>query len=189
MNFFKKRKTAVAVFAAVVILFSLIGCHLSLSRACGRVEDAFFDKAELSGYDYYTAPGDQLNACLNYANRLLSVINGSDELTEGYVAVRDSRQALADALESRDISDIYAANAKLCDAVTAVDRQVQAGASLMQSHDDYDAIVSDFFSAQGVAANSPYNEYVDDFIRETVRPFPTGILRLVSFVSLPERFE
>lgn len=188
MDFFKKRQTAVAVFVLVVLVFSLIGCHISLTRACRRVENAFFDKAQLADYGHYTAPGDQLSACVNYANRLLSVINGSDALTEDYNAVKGSRQALSDALERRDISDIYTANSALYAAVSAVDEKVRAGASLRDSSDDYETIVSDFFSAQRVATESPYNEYVDTFIEDTANVFPTNILRRLAFVSLPEKF-
>lgn len=188
MAFFKSRKTAIVIFVAVVLVFSVIGCHRSLSKACRDVEDAFFDRAALADYGARTAPGEQLDECLKYANRLLSVINGSDVLTEGYAAVRDARQALSDALVSRDISDIYAANAALAAAVDGVDAQVKAGADLPPSSDDYDTIIEGFRGAQRVTAESPYNMYVDDFVQHTVRAFPTNILRTVSFVSLPERF-
>lgn len=188
MDFFKNRQTAVAVFVLVVLVFSLIGCHMSLTRACRRVESAFFDKAQLADYGHHTAPGDQLSACVNYTNRLLSVINGVEALTEDYTAVKDSRQALSDALERRDISDIYAANGALYAAVSAVDEKVRAGASLRSSSDDYETIISDFFSAQRVASESPYNEYVDTFIADTANAFPTNLLRRLSSVSLPEKF-
>lgn len=187
MEFFKKRSNAVVIFVVVVILFSLIGCHRSLSKACGQVEDTFFEKGALSGRDYYTCPGDQLANCVNYANRLLSAINGSDELTEAYAAIRDSRAALDEALEDRDISDIYEANQALVQAVSMADEQVKAGASLPEGS-DYNSIVSDFFAAQSVADSSPYNDYVDEFIDTTIHCFPTNILRALSFVSLPEKY-
>lgn len=188
MDIFKKRGTAVTVFVLAVVIFSLIGCHRSLSKACAAVEDGFFDSALLADYGDHTCPGDQINACINYANRLLSVINGADALADSYAAVRDSRQALADAMQSGDISDIYAANQTLYQAVSDLDAEVQSGASLPESNDDYASIVSDFFSAQRVISASAYNDYVDDFIQTTIRPFPTNVLRALSFVSLPEKF-
>ena len=188
MDFLKNRKAAVAIFVAVVVVFSLIGCHISLNRACRGVENVFFDRTQYSGYDYFTAPGDQLNACVNYANRLLSVINGSDALTEDYTAVLESSLALSEALERRDISEIYTANSALSAAVSAADEKVRAGAPLRDSSDDYETIVSDFFSAQRVAAQSPYNDIVDAFISGTANAFPTGILRRLAFVRLPEKF-
>lgn len=189
MEIFKSRKTAVAVFVLVVIVFTLIGCHRSLSKACAHVEEAFFDRDMLAGYGTHTAPGDQLENCLKLSNRLLSVIGGSDALSAEYTAVAEARQLLAETLESRDISDIYDTNALLVLAVYGVDEKVQSGVSLPESYDDYDSIVSDFFSAQRVVSESPYNDYVDDFIRTTVRPFPTNLLRLASFTALPEKFE
>jgi hypothetical protein len=189
MEALKKRQNAIGIFVAVVVVFTLIGCHRSLSKVCRQVETAFMDKGALSAEGYYTSPGDQLANCVKYANRLLSVINGSEALSDSYAAIRDSRLALDDALESQDISDIYAANEALVEAVTQADALVQAGAALPESNDDYDTIVSDFFAAENVAAQSPYNDYVDDFIRTTIRPFPTNILRVLSFVSLPEKYE
>ena len=188
MDLFKRRSTAVVIFVVTVVLFSLIGCHLSLSRACRAAESAFFDRTRLVDYGSHTAPADQLEDCVKYANRLLSVINGSSALTEEYDALYKARQDLADALEGRDISDIAAANAALTAAVEAVDARVKAGAALPPSNDDYDAIVSDYFSAQRVAASSGYDDYIDDFIRTDIRPFPTNILRPLCFVSMPEKF-
>lgn len=189
MDFFKKRKNAVTIFIIVVIVFTLLGCHRSLSKKCREAEEAFFDKTPLVSYGAYTAPADHLENCVRLANRLLSVIGGSEEFTNGYSAVLSARQLLSDALASGDISDIYDANQLLVLAVSAVDAQVQLGAKLPESNDDYYAIISDFNEAQRVVSESPYNDYVDDFIRTNVKPFPTGLLRVLSFTRLPEKFE
>ena len=190
MGFLKKRQTAVAVFVVVVAAFSLIGCHRSLGREVRRVERAFFDKALLTSYNAYTAPAEQLENCLKLSNRLLSVINGADALDGEYAAVASARQALSDALSAGDISDIYDANTVLAEAVSSVEGQISAGGvTLPESSDDYRAIVSDFGSAQRVAAQSPYNDHVDGFIAGTVNRFPTNILRALSFTPLPEKFE
>ena len=138
MDFFKKRQSAVVVFVAVVALFSLIGCHLSLGRACRHVEEAFFDKALLADYNTYTCPGDQLDNCVKLSNRLLSVINGQEALSGEYEAVLQARLSLDQALDAGDISDIYDANAALVSAVAAVDEQVtMADMPLHESSDDY----------------------------------------------------
>lgn len=190
MDFFKKRQNAIVVFVVVVVLFSLIGCHRSLGRRCEQVEEAFFDKALLADYSTYTCPGDQLDNCVKLANRLLSVINGQEALSGEYEAVLQARLSLDQALDAGDISDIYDANAALVSAVAAVDEQVtMADMPLPESSDDYGSIISDFYSAQRVLSESPYNSYVDDFISGTVRHFPTNILRLLSFTALPEKFE
>lgn len=190
MELFKKRSAALAVFVAVVIVFTLIGCHRSLGKACQGAEDAFFDKTLLADYGVYTSPGDQLEYCVKLANRLLSVINGQEALSSEYASVRDARQALSEALNTGDISDIYDANAVLVLAVSAVDEQVTlADMPLPESSDDYDSIMADFRSAQRVADESPYNTLVDDFIFSTIRPFPTNLLRVFSVTSLPEKYE
>ncbi len=71
----------------------------------------------------------------------------------------------------------------------AVEELVNAGAVLPESNDDYETILSDFYSAQSVAANSAYNDYVDQFASTTLRAFPTNTLRRLAFVSAPEKFE
>ncbi|MCD7844788.1 MAG: hypothetical protein LUG57_02865 [Oscillospiraceae bacterium] len=189
MEALKKRQTAVIIFVLVVVLFTLIGCHRSLTKACDEIEAAFFDKTQLAAEGYYTRPGDQLENCVKYANRLLSVINAADWSDQVYDALTQARQALADALDDGDISDIYDANQALVAAVEAVESLVNAGAALPESSDDYDTILADFYSAQSVAANSAYNDYVDEFTGPTLRAFPTNILRRLAFVSAPEKFE
>ncbi len=187
MALLKKRGTAVAVFVIVVVVFTLIGCHRSLGRACARVEDAFFTHGALSEYGAYSAPAEQLGNCVKLANRLLSVIH-TDAYADSYDAILTARQDLADALEKRSIPDIYSANTVLVREVSALDAKIDRSA-LPPSSDDYAVIVSDLFSAQRVVNESPYNAYVDSFIESTVRPFPTDILRRLSFTALPDKYE
>ena len=190
MELLKKRGTAIAVFVVIVIAFTLIGCHRSLGRACRQVEEAFFTRGMLSDYGAYTAPADQLENCVRLSNRLLSVINDEAHAAH-YEAVLEARQALDDALASRRIGAIYDANAALVAAVSALDEQVGStgAAGLPLSSDDYGAIIQDLNSAQRVLNESPYNDYAETFIEETVRRFPTDILRVLSFTALPEKFE
>ena len=188
MEFLKKRGSAIVIFAAVVVVFSLLGCHRSLSKACRSVEEGFFTPENNATDNYYTCPGDQLGYCVKYANRLMAVISGCDELTENYAAVRDARQALDETLQGGGISDVYQANEALKKAVSDVEAQVSAGAQLPQTNDDYDTIVSDFTSAEALAARSGYNDSVDSFVRNTINVFPTDILRALTGVKLPEKF-
>ena len=188
MEFFKKRKNAIVIFVAVVVVFSLIGCHLSLSRACRQVEAAFFDKSLLHQDGYYTCPGDQLENCIKLTNRLLSVIGTDGEWAEAYDALNSGRYALEDALRDRDIRRIANNNQVLVDAVAAVESLVAAGASLPDSYDDYDAILADFHSAQNVLDSNAYNAHVMAFWKEVLTPFPTNILRHLAFVTPPETF-
>ena len=188
MNFFKQRKNAIAVFVAVVVLFSLIGCHLSLSRAVHRAEAAFFDKTLLRTDGYYTCPADQLEICVALSNRLLSVIGQDGQWAGVYDGLNSSRLALDGALRDRDIKRIASTNQSLVEAVAAVEATVASGAVLPDSNDDYDAIIADFHSAQSVLDNNAYNAHIMAFWKDTLTPFPTNILRHLAFVAPPETF-
>ncbi len=188
LAFFKKRSTAIGVFILVVLVFSLLGCHLSLSRACRQAEEAFFDRSKLQVEGYYTCPGDQLEQSLKLANRLLSVIGSEGEWAAPYEALRAARLELDAALDRRDIPAIAAANQSLAEAVAAVESLHDAGASLPDSNDDYDAIVSDFASAQAVLDAPAYNEHILAFREDVLSRFPTNLLRRLTFVKAPETF-
>ena len=188
MNFFKKRRNAVAVFVVVVILFSLIGAHRSIRGICRQAEDAFFDKSLLHQDGYYTCPADQLKNCLALTNRLLSVIGSDGQWEAAYTDLYNNRLALDKALAGRDIPDIFITNVSLIDAVAQVEAVKTAGAPLPDSYDDFDAIVSDFYSAEAEAADPAYNAHIQNFIADTLSAFPTNILRRLTFVPLPDSY-
>lgn len=179
MNALKSRRTAIAVFVVVVIVFSLLGCHRSLNRRCRMVEQGFFS-GEL------TAPATQLNEAAKYANRILAVINGvlDDSL---YTAVLESRIDLLDALDARDIA---AANATSRDLAAAVDAAAQAAEGYeFNTTEDIHELLDGFDGAMRVAYGSSYNEDVDQFMETVANRFPTNILRYIAFVDMPERLE
>lgn len=190
MDLLKNRKTAIAIFIVVVIAFSLIGCRLSFSKACDTIELAFYDRAAITAddvYGYYSAPASHLNYCARYANRLLSIVSGHvpEELYNG---VYESRAALLDALGTGDISDMYDAYTALTEAVEAL-HETAGTMTFSDTSDDYDTVYADFISASQAAGESGYNLYVDEFIQNTANQFPTSILRRLTGVELPEKFE
>lgn len=188
MELIKKRTTAIAVFIVVVLVFSLLGCHLSLSRACRQAEEAFFDRSKLQAEGYYTCPGDQLEASVKLAGRLLTVIGSDGPWAESYEALRTARLSLDAALDERDIPAIGAADQALVEAVADVKAVKASGASLPASHDDYDQIIADFDSAQAVLDDPAYNEYILSFREDVLGAFPTNFLRHLAFVQAPETF-
>lgn len=189
MDFFKKRSTAIGVFVVVVILFSLIGCHLSLGRACRKAEAAFFDRSLLRDAGSYSCPGDHLKNCADLANRLLSVVGGDNEPYAGaYEQLRAARLDLLDALESRDIPAAGAASQSLAEAVEAVKAVKASGAALSESYDDYEQIIADLDGAQAALDNNGYNDYILAFREDVLDRFPTGLLRHLAFVDAPETF-
>lgn len=179
MSALTRRRTAIAVFVAVAIVFSLIGCHRSLSRRVREVEDNFF-----SGQ--LTAPATQLNECAKYANRVLSAISGAvDDAV--YTAVADSRRELIDALDARDISAAHAAAVALA---AAVDQAAQAAdGKTLDTTEDIHSLLADFDGALRVAFDSDYNLEVERFMETVANRFPTNILRHLAFVAMPEGFE
>ena len=188
MDFFKKRSVAIAVFVVVVAVFTFVGAHRSLNRACRQAEAAFFDASLLQAEDYHTCPGDQLSFCVDYANRLLSVIGQDGPWAEPYEALRAARRDLDNALKARDIPAVAAANQALVEAVSQVEAAADSGAPLPESHDDYDAIVSDFHSAQSVLADPAYSEHILAFREDVLGGFPASILRYLTSVKAPETF-
>ena len=189
MSFFKKRSTAIGVFVVVVVVFSLIGCHLSLSRACRKAEDAFFDKSLLRDEGAYSCPADHLENCVDLTNRLLSVVgSGNEAYAEVYEQLRSARLGLIDALDSRDIPAIAKASQALSEAVEAVKAAKASGAPLSDSHDDYDAIIADLDGARAALDDSGYNAHILAFREDVLGKFPTNLLRHLAFVDAPETF-
>lgn len=179
MNALKSRKTAIAVFVAVVLVFSLLGFRLSFDRRCRSIERTFFA-------DTLTAPGSQLAECIKYANRILAAIQG--QLDDSYyTAVRDSRAALADALETQDVAAASAANTALVAAVN--DAAEAAGGLTLDTVEDWALLLSEFAGAERVAAASDYNETVERFVENTAERFPASMLRHIVSVELPAKFE
>ena len=188
MSLLKKRSFAVVIFVLVVVVFTLIGSHMSLTRACEKAEAAFFDKSLLQSEDYHTCPGDQLENCVDLGARLLSVIGDDGPWEAAYGALSQSRRALADALDDQDIPAIGAADQAFAEAVEAVKAAAQAGAPIRDSSDDYDAIISDLDRAQAILDDPAYNEHIQAFRDKELNAFPAGILRRLTGVKAPETF-
>ncbi len=172
----------------MVVVFSLVGSHLSLTKACREAEAAFFDRSLLHADGYYTCPGDQLTARVDLTNRLLSVIGSDGQWAGTYETLRDARAALIQALDSRDIPAIAQANEQLETAVLEVRTMAEGGAPLDDSHDDWEAILSDLASAQALVDDPAYNEHILAFREEVLSPFPANILRHLTGVRAPETF-
>ena len=188
MAVFKKRSTAIAVFVLVVVVFSLLGCRLSLDRACRKAEAAFFDADLLHADGYYTCPGDQLEHCVDYATRLLTVIGTDGEWADTHEALVQARLGLMDALDARNIPDAAAADQALAEAVAQAEAVKAAGAPMPASYDDFDTIVADFHGAQAVLDDPAYSEHILAFREDVLDAFPASILRHLLGVRAPETF-
>lgn len=198
MEMLKKRKTALWIFIAVVLVFTWIGSHRSLAKLCDSAEELFFDRellieerktmdltdgSALPVEGYYSAPADHLKNCADYANRILSLIN--DDVSEDvYNEIRDSRRDLVDALAARDISDIFDAQTELYAQVTQLDEQV-----ITNNYDDFNSVYTDFINANHAAENSGYNQIIDHIMTTELGQFPANLLRVLTGVEPPEKYE
>lgn len=206
MKILQNRKLAIAFFIVIVIVFTLLGSHRSLSRASEQVEEAFFNKEVLSqkraefqdfqsrGFDglgsytlamegYYSAPAAHLEDCVDYANRILSLIK-DDVSEQTYNEIYESRRTLIAALESRDISDIYDAQTQLYKHIMQLDENI-----VTNNYDDFISVRVDFINADDTAKDSGYNQCVDYFMITEMNRFPANILRRLTSVDTPEKYE
>jgi len=206
LKILQNRKFAIVVFFLVAIVSTLLGSHNSLSRASEQVEEAFFHKEVLSqrraefqdfqnrGFDglgsytlamegYYSAPAAHLEDCVDYANRILSLIK--DDVSEQiYNEIYESRRTLIAALESRDISDIYDAQEKLYEYIMQLDENI-----VTNNYDDFISVRVDFMNADDTAKDSGYNQCVDYFMITEMNRFPANTLRHLTSVDMPEKYE
>lgn len=206
MKILQNRKLAIAFFIVIVIVFTLLGSHRSLSRASEQVEEAFFNKEVLSqkraefqdfqsrGFDglgsytlamegYYSAPAAHLEDCADYTNRILSLIK-DDVSEQTYNEIYESRRTLIAALESRDISDIYDAQTQLYKHIMQLDENI-----VTNNYDDFISVRVDFINADDTAKDSGYNQCVDYFMITEMNRFPANILRRLTSVDTPEKYE
>lgn len=179
MTFLKNRKIAILIFIVVVVVFSLIGGHRSLQKACSEIEDAFYSET----FSAYTTPAEQLNYAADYANRLLSIVR-DDVSQDVYDAIAGSRRTLLDALETEDISAAFDASTALETAVLALEGDV-----ITNNYDDYDSVRSDLLSALSAADTMGYNDYVDKFCKTTLETFPANLIAALTGVDTPEKYE
>lgn len=206
MKIQRSRKFAIGFFVVIVIVFTLLGSHRSLSRLTGQVEDAFYNKkifserraefleAQSRGFDglgsytltmegYYSAPASHLDDCVDYANRILALIK--DDVSEDtYNEIYESRRTLIAALESMDISDIYDAQAQLYEYIMQIDENI-----VTNNYDDFISVRADFINADSTAKKSGYNQCVDYFMITEMNRFPANILRRLTSVDMPEKYE
>ena len=206
MKILQSRKLAIVFFVVIVIVFTLLGSHRSLSRASEQVEEAFFNKEVLSqkraefqdfqsrGFDglgsytlamegYYSAPAAHLEDCVDYANRILSLIK-NDVSEQTYNEIYESRRTLITALESRDISDIYDAQTQLYKHIMQLDENI-----VTNNYDDFISVRVDFINADDTAKDSGYNQCVDYFMLTEMNRFPANILQSITSVDMPEKYE
>ena len=178
---------AVAVLAAVMVVFTLLGVRLSLDRLSGDVEDAFYEGAYDDGSSYVSvALSDLLNNRVNYSTGLVTVAYNYGIDTGDLLSARND---LIDALDGRDISAAFNANTRLESAWTHVYAALEGADMTERDAENARAYAEDLSGAQSAVSVNPYNEKVEEFYTRTLSAFPVGVLRhAVFFTGGPEYF-
>lgn len=182
MKFFKNRAVAVLLAILVVAGSTLVNTRVRLAEACQQVEDTFFTASAGSKSVYA-----RLDARLDAANGLWSILINHD--AEAAAALNQARSAMLDAYDSRDISDMYAANSRLQDAFDTAVTAVSAYTLSASESDALNDYTITFAGAQKMIDESSYNSDVLAFLRTTYNKFPAIILAPLVGVEAPELFD
>lgn len=189
MDFFKKRPAAIAITAVIICAAVFLGFWNSAGRAAKKVENEFYS-GTYNSEEKYTEPGisSHLNNCVDYSLGLISAVSDYDGLSPYAGALRTSRSALIDAIDSGDIHGMYQANEALksdFDALIA-----QAGSAALDSGDAeaVEYYSSSFSGAESSIASSGYNDAVTSFTVNVLGVFPANALNSLVGVDPPEYF-
>ena len=194
MTFLKKQSTAICITVIVAVLFSFIGCSLSLSRQAGKVEEMFTAGVYLEK-DSYMQPSiqSQLDNSADAALGLITVCNHYSQLQLESEALREARNDLLDA-ECPD--EKYLAYTHYYKSAIAVIELLKNGEVITDgelivrlTEDDFEAFksyASTITGANGVIEKSEYTSRVTEFIR-TKKAFPANIFGI--FAKTPDYFQ
>lgn len=180
------RKTAAAVLAAVILVFTPIGAIRSLNSVADSVEAMFTDGVKITenGSSYTSASIENLLIDVNHnALGLITIGSGCSEASEETAALRSAREEL---LSAGTISEMYSAYEKMGDAEAVLYEKLKASdisSSDSANADEYYRLLTDI---RGSIALNRYNDKVSEFYDVTLSLFPANLF--ASLVSGPEYF-
>ncbi len=181
MKLLKSRLFAAALAVAVVCGSTLMNTSVKLGERSQEAEDSFY--SDVSGSrSVYTRLDERLSA----ANGLWTIAEGKHN--GAAIDLSGARSSLLDAMEDRDISAMYDANAQLqsaFDAAVAALSVRELTDSESSAMEDY---VTAFAGAQKMIDESNYNAGVLEFERSTLNKFPASLLAPIVGVEGPELF-
>jgi len=186
MEFFKTRKAASAVLAAVILVFTLVGMHLSLARLSKKTTAMFYDGVYLKSEGYTSASIEtHLEKRLDASLGLVTVAANYPALAAETDALRTARSALSSA---GTISAKYAANTQLETAWKTL-WSAMDGAGLSDSDKsnaaDYAKTLN---SAQNAIAANQYNSKVSEYETDVLGRFPVSAVKGLVAPVPPEYF-
>ena len=194
MTFLKKQSTAIAITVIIAVLFSFIGCSLSLSRQAGKVEDMFTTGVYLDE-ESYVQPSiqSQLDKSAEAGLGLVTICNHYPELSLEAEAITEARREL---LEAESYDEKYIAYTHYYKTVSSLIDLLKEGEVITDGElvvkltdDDFEAFESyagTVTGANGVIEKSEYNKKVTEFIR-TKKSFPASIFGI--FADEPDYFQ
>lgn len=189
--FFRKRRSAFLIAAAVIALSTLFGINRSLGGKNLEVAD-LFNVGVYSRQEGYTHKSirSQLTVRADAALNTITVSAAYDEAAEETYTLRSARNTLENLLDSDGSpSELYEANRAL---ETAYSNLYAKLSRLELSEADNKNLQQDrsrMTGASSMIEKSGYNEAVREYKREVLSIFPTNILRNLCFVPEPELFE
>ncbi|MGE4483767.1 MAG: hypothetical protein AB7C97_01505 [Oscillospiraceae bacterium] len=186
MEFIKKRQNAFAILAAVIVVFTLLGVHLSLNRQVAKLGSMFTDGIYIEK-DKYTQPGIQthLDARISASLGLLTVASNYEAVSAETESLLEARHELLDA---ETVSQKYEANQKLEVAYTALAAGLEAQDLSDTDADNAATYISNLSGAQGAIEKSLYNARVAEYETGVLAVFPVSALRGFVFAESPEYF-
>lgn len=190
-NFFLKRRNAILITIAVILLATVFGVHRSLGSRIMEVADGFNDGVynQSKGYNMKSIRSQLIIRC-ETAMDALTVAEHYDAAEAERSALRSARNTLKDLLDGNGSpSELYDANYELDRAFTALYTALNSVSLSAADREYIDNDRSRMDGAAGVIEDSGYNESVRAFQRDVLSVFPTNLLRPLCFVKDPELFE
>ena len=186
MKKLKKRRTARTVAVLVVVLGTILGMNLSVSRAGKAVEAQFYDGVYLADKNYTEASIDsQLTKSAKAAAQLVTAANNYGEVKAEREALNKAKNEL---LGAKTIAEKSYANSILCDRYAALLSKLETKALDGQETAILESSTAAFEGAQGVIARSAYNAQVHEFTQDDLGRFPINLLKVLIFVGMPDQF-
>ena len=182
MKFFGNRAVALILAVIVVVGSTLLNTRLKLGEECQSVEDGFYTASSGSKSVY-----DRLDARLDAANGVWSLLESHGNSAAEELAV--SRSVLLNAMDERDIGDMYDGNQAL---QTAFDKASAALLKLRLTKNEKDALEdyqTAFAGAQKMIDEADYNGAVLEFRRKVFDKFPASLLAPIVGLDGPELFD
>ena len=187
MEKLKNRSAATVIAVVVVVLATLFGVHRSVNAQVTKAENAFYTGVYLEDDGYYEKSiMSQLDQRTQAANGLLSIASGVDGLKSETDDLRKAREEL---LNAHRFSGMYDANEKLQKAyekLLPVLEKQELPENMAEALRSYSATMD---GAQTVIARSSYNDFIDDFKKDTLGAFPVSLLKYLAFTDVPQKFE